>query len=1031
MKHKTELADKIKKAIVFFKILFFVFITTSVLRAQFNPIDFESFTIKNGLSNNSINSILQTKNGYMWIATKDGLNRYDGQKFKIFKTNSSDSLSITENYIMSLYESRNGELWIGTWGAGLCRYDSVFEKFIPIEKESKDFVQCIGEDKSGKIWFGTERNGLKFFDIKKNKIESFNSLKKFPFNIPADNIMSLLIIDNEIWAGTWGSGIIKISPSTGKHEQFKIAKNSKVMDAENNVWDLFNYRGKIFVSSNYGLYFFDRKTKTFHRNPFIPKSIIPQLLTPIRQVVIDHNNRMWIGTYNYQGIYIIDLNNSANKIIHLKVEGSDEAALICDRIRYLYKDQNKNIWIGTEDGLNKFLWTQMFKQIIYKPERKQGLGGRVVSAIHQSKNGTLWVGLGGSGFDKIDLNKKTFTHIKKSAPNIQNRPVDDVVSISESKSGIIWIATSNNGLHRFNPETQHSKYFTHNQNDKYSIKTNWVQQVLETSTGLMLIGTNDGLQILDEKKEKFYSLNTILPTETQKLPELISVNTLYEDSEKNVWIGTWLNGLYRFNLITKKINHYLPDSKSNSISGNKISTILEDSDKNIWIGTYNSGLNLFEKKSGKFHKFTTADGLPNDVIYGILEDSSKNLWISTLNGLAKFNRTTKHFRIYRENDGLIDSHFNWHAYFKNLHGEMFFGGLNGLIFFNPNDINIDKTPPKVALTSFKLFEREARLERSLLTTSEIILQHDQNFFSIDFTALDMQPIEEHKFAYRLEGIDPRWVDAGSRTTAFYTDISYGSYKFYVKTCNADGIWSKPVSLNITILPAWWNLLWFKMLIVLLFLILLYSAYQYRVNQLLKIEKLRLSIASDLHDEIGSNLSSISVDSQALLQCDALNPTEKELTTDISRTATETMEAIRDIVWFINPRNDFGEDLLFKMRQTAAKLLTNKNWTFTVSPELKPVNVNLDIKRNLFLLYKEALTNIVKHSQAANCLIHIFNTNNGIIFSIEDDGIGFDVQNITENNGLRNMRLRAEKMNAYFKIESNLGKGTKIQLQIKL
>ncbi|MDP2037070.1 MAG: triple tyrosine motif-containing protein, partial [Ignavibacteria bacterium] len=343
----------------------------------------------------------------------------------------------------------------------------------------------------------------------------------------------------------------------------------------------------------------------------------------------------------------------------------------------------------------------------------------------------------------------------------------------------------------------------------------------------------------------------------------------------------------------------------------------------------------------------------------------------------------------------------------------------------PDSIKKEEKTPNVVLTSFKVFDKEAPLPRSLPTTHEIILEHNQNFFSIDFTALDLTPVYKHQFAYMLEGIDPQWVNSGSRTTAFYTDIKHGTYRFLVRATNADGVWGAPTSLSIKIYPAWWNTWWFRIIMFGLIVGIIFAGYRYRINQLLKIEKIRFSIASDLHDEIGSNLSSISVDSQSLMLSPTLNNSEKELSVDISKTAKATVDAMRDIIWFINPKNDVNEDIIFKMKQTAAKLLSNLEWCFEASPDARLDSFNLDVRRNIFLLYKEALTNVINHSKAKKCTIVISGSPKHFSLSIEDDGQGFDLKDFKGSTGIRSMEARALKMNAKLNIVSSLNNGTKI------
>jgi hypothetical protein len=302
------------------------------------------------------------------------------------------------------------------------------------------------------------------------------------------------------------------------------------------------------------------------------------------------------------------------------------------------------------------------------------------------------------------------------------------------------------------------------------------------------------------------------------------------NESENLWVGTWLDGLFRYDKYANTVSQYLPDSNQPyKISSNKITCITEDSQGYIWIGTHSGGINKFDKSSGRFYHYSQKNGLPNDVVFSILEDSNGFLWISTLNGLAKFDPQKEKFRNYDVSDGIIHNQFNWHASFKNKSGQMYFGTINGFISFHPDSVVIDPVPPSVVLTSFKVFGKEVELPQSLPSTKEILLNYDQNFLSFEFSALDIAPTYKHQFAYLLEGVDPTWVFSGSRSTAYYTDVPPGTYKFNFKACNADGAWSLPVRLSVIIYPAWWMTWWFKVLVVLTLLAIGYLIYWYRLK----------------------------------------------------------------------------------------------------------------------------------------------------------------------------------------------------------
>jgi len=998
-----------------------------VTRGQHGSLCFENYTIRDGLSNNSINAVLQTRDGYLWMATKDGLDRFDGKAFRIFKHNPADSTSLPENYVMCLLEDRNGDFWIGTWGRGLCRFDPDRERFIHYDapEDQDDFIQALFEDRQGTLWFGTTSGGLRSLDPVTKARRIFSKSLDHPHGFPADNITSIVQDSTgDLWLGTLDAGLIRIDLACGGYQRIPLP-----ITAVQHV--MFQSNSILWLSSDRGLYLYDlvRKQALFH--PDIPVAWRGYLTTPIQQSLCDRQQRIWVGTYEYRGLMLFEPDRSGtSRFYHISQEDDNPHSLISDRIRCIYEDHRGNLWFGSEEGLNKLPKREPFTQYRFLPLRRNSLGGRVVSSILEGRDRRLWVGLGGGGFDCIDRVSGKIRHFKNDPLDANSLSENDVVTLYEDEEGRLWIGTSRGGLNCYDPSTGRFSRFTAEPHRPGSIASNWVQQIHKTRDGLFLVGTNAALQVFDRSSGIFSAFRPAVKPGSPAFPLTLQVNAVFEDREGELWIGTWLDGLWRYNPATLELRHYLPEpGLGHGISSTKVTTLCEDSHGAIWIGTHSGGLNCLDKRTGVFITYTTKDGLPNDVVFGIQEDQHGNLWISTLNGLARFDPRQKSFRIYDEADGIINNQFNWRASYQSSEGMIYFGGANGLIAFFPDSIRIDPSPPPVALTSLKIFNQEAVLPRPLRAMKEVMLPYRQNFFTIEFTALDIAPPRKHHFLYRLQGIDPEWTSPGIQTLAAYTDIRPGFYNFSVKACNADDIWSEPVSLAIRVLPPWWQAWWFKIGIALLAIGATFAVYRYRIRRLLQIYRIRFNIASDLHDEIGSNLSSISVESQMVLQNGNLQPELKEQLTTISQTARETVDAMRDIVWFINPRNDSGENVLFKLKETASRLLFGMNWSFADSTNLRLDLFNLEIRRHLFLIYKEALTNVVRHSGASDCHIAIEASANGMKLLIRDNGRGFDRGAVEAHTGLHSMDRRAEKIHAILDVESAPGSGTTVMVTV--
>jgi signal transduction histidine kinase len=447
----------------------------------------------------------------------------------------------------------------------------------------------------------------------------------------------------------------------------------------------------------------------------------------------------------------------------------------------------------------------------------------------------------------------------------------------------------------------------------------------------------------------------------------------------------------------------------------------------VWLGTWGNGLQRFDPGSGTFEYYYEHQGLANNFVKAMVFDKSGSLWIGTERGLSLYNPVIGRFRSFSVDDGLQGDLFLSGSAFRGSDGTLYFGGDRGLNFFHPDSIKDDLVPPPVVITGFRIFEKE---QDPLFWRGRIAkLDHGQDFISFEFVGLDYTSPLRNRYSYMLEGFDRDWIEAGSRRYAAYTHLDGGDYTFRVRASNSDGVWNtEGASLQIRVQPPFWKAWWFTPGVVLFLLAATFTGFRLWFRHQLALERLRQRIASDLHDDVGTELSSIVLGSQYLAKTLPLGESDRSQIEKLGAAARNTHEMMRDIVWVLRSDNDTLEDLNLKMREVAARLLTGRSHVFHAPRPGRTIRFHPETKRNLFLFYKEALNNIVRHSAATSVEISILPLEESVELVITDNGAGFDEKRPVTGTGLQNLHARAEAMRATVSIQSNPGGGTRIYLR---
>jgi len=1001
----------------------------------------EQVQVEEGISNNLIFSIYQDSKGFIWFGTMFGLIKYDGINYTTYRYDPADTTTISNDDVISICEDRSGDLWIGTYFGGLNRLNrrtGKFTRFINNENDnssiSNNTVWAITCDINGVMWFGTNGGGLnKYSDgrftrylydsTNKSSISSnmifavasgsngllwlgtaggglnkfdpasgiFTSYKRnlLDTNSISGNFIRSLYIDNSgnIWAGTMQRGLDMLDVSTGKFHRFIIPGNNSAENSGSvfSIIPQYGESNKLWISSDAGLFSLDKSTGTLTGH-----DIYKDELTRNKGIVaacMDSSGVLWLSTYN-EGLHKYYENFS--NFVSYRYENGNSAGLSGSNVRCFCEDKFNNLWIGTDNGLNKF-----------------------------------------------DKEKNEFTHF------FDNEPAGfQVNSIKPDSAGSLWLGTAD-GLIYFDPVSKKQVKYPGNNTDSNSISSNNVTNVLITSDGTLWAGTIAGLNRFNSARGSFERYVNI-PGNDNSLSEN-NILSLYEDKEKNLWAGTYA-GLNKYDKNSNGFVHYKKDlNNPSSLSNNYIFSFYEEPEGNLWIGTA-GGLNLLDRVNNKFSIYNEKNGMDNTVICGILPGLNGDLWLSTKKGLSEFNTLTHEIKNFSADDGLAENMFNEGAYFRTSSGDLAFGSVNGFTVFNPSKIEKRNFMPPVILTSLSLYSGNNHKIMDISGLNETEITYDENIITFAFASLDFYAPKKNKFSYMLEGFENEWKYPGNKNTAVYTNLDPGKYTFRVKGTNSDGAWSsKEASITLIVKPPFWKTWWFYSLLFIGALLSVYFIHNARlnnkINAMLEIEKarelerekIRQETSRDYHDELGHKLTRISIYTRRINK--KLGGNANGITGDLNgiiEVSDSLQSGAKDLIWSLNPDEDSLYDFAVRLKDFGNSIFENTGIAFVtngITDDLKQVKLNMKVKRHLIFIFKEAMNNTLKYASCTAVELSILLKGKLLEIELSDNGIGFDINNSAKGYGLKNIQSRAKQINAVISVDSMQGKGTQIKFEI--
>ncbi len=946
---------------------------------------------QNGLSNNIVYETFHDSNGFIWIATDNGLNRFDGYDFKTFYHDSEDSTSISGNIVRSILEDQSGNLWVGTYN-GLNLYDpktesfTRFKTFKNLPNERLD-IQHMAWDKQGKIWINSLRT-IGWFDT-----HSF----EFGFS-DTDYSSSTMAIDDEdrVWTSSKGGTIDMVAPDG---ESFILQVEFDNSNQQPLYWG--NFSKSLWVKepeSRDAL-----KVKT---------SLLPELPndTFARELLETDANTLWIGTE--VGLFVYHKNLDLLEAIEL-----GNSSTLTSAIRSINKDRNGGVWVGTLGGLFHFdPYQKPFEHI----NLVKGKGDVIMGMEQVSEK--LYVNALGNGLYEYNLNTGLSKRLNfRGTPPLGYNFIWTIKYVTES-SYPIWLATDA-GLLLYNPSNGRWKdanlHLSNNPlNPSFSI--------FEASDDFNWVSAQEGIHLLRKRDGKIVKSIALF----EYIKESI-IQDLCQVDDRLI-IATEGVGTLVYNLKTEEIK-LLSEIVEEAQSISSITTwqLFED-ENHIWFAT-NRGLFYLNTTNWKFNKVKLDQPLENSIIFSIEKDTKGVLWMGTERGLISYDPSIQKAYHYTEKDGLKNIEYNRKSVKKTHDNRLYFGGVNGITTFDPNRIQTNKIIPSIHIKGIRVITSDSTFSAQLDHKNRLVLPWHQNTIEVDYVAINYTNPDQNQYRYQLVGHDPDWVTERGTRQARYVKLAYGNYEFQVMGSNNDGLWNPDVkSFNIIIKPPFWQTWWFRLLVLLAITTTLYTIYRYRVKRLLEVERMRLRIAGDLHDEVGSGLSGIALTGD-LLQRQVKNGGAKpELVERITKNARNLASSLDSIVWLIDPQKESLGDFLIKTRAVASELLAEIK--FEMREELTEVDrsktLTAEQKRNLFLLTKEGLNNIAKHANASKVDLSVNYNPSVLTLKISDNGNGFDLAQIHTGHGLGSMKHRAEQLKADINFESTK-QGTEVSLTMKL
>jgi ligand-binding sensor domain-containing protein len=1003
------------------KICFILFILPCFIQiqAQTNNFIFKHINRASGLPVDEVTCLAQDSTGFIWIGSKEGLFRFDGFNYKGFYHIPGNNQTIPDNFIFNLHVDKEGLLWIGTaGGAAVMQNNGRILRILdsqtePSFSENSDGIHDIHEYK-GIFWIST---GDGLYSVRKNKnqiisLQKHDLKKEFGYST---NQLGPLVTDrsDKLWISTL-HGLVIYNPL-----------KKELLHAGNNPSSLNILK---------------------ERNAF-------------RTLFIDESKSMvWYSTWEPAvRIYNMNENKVTTEYSGKRSDNPDFSNLISQFL----KDDHGTLWMATGKGVKTAGdEDDYFRNVIsHKPGNLYSIQSDNVTALLQDKEGSIWAGT----TEGISIAQPyTQSLVNLSSNNVEEYPFAKgaVNTIIPVDANTFLIGTyGGDGLYRTDASFRVQEHYSFG-----SVKYNWVWKYyqqgdtiyISTQEGNLLYNatTKKVKKLTEPPFDKFHPISSFVPGKNgtiwmsqffnnflqynpvtkkfkiYRMPEMgegVTNVSLSRDNENNLWILSNTRGLLKFDETKEKITDRLL-VKTGLLEAHIL--FLKDLGENLLIGYRTKGISLYNKKKKSYRHFSRTDGLISNSVTDAIQTDKYNVWITTRNGISRFNLAAGTFMNYNYDNGILQNDFECIA--KLPDGRLAAGSKNGLVHFFPEKINAPQELSPPVITAINIYGNEMPVD-SFSVNNPLHISYNENYFSFDYISLQYQNNQQIEYAYMLDGFNKDWIMAGNRRFASYSNVTGGNYKFRVKARFPGGEWiENKIELPIVVHTAFYKKTWFYIVLGLLLAAVIYSIFLYRLNQIIRLEKMRSSISSDLHDEVGATLSSISIFSEMAKQSVPANSKAEPFLQRIGDRSRDSIEKMSDIIWSINPENDSLQQMLIRMKNFVNENVEGKDISvhWEESEMISKLKLGMAQRKNFYLLFKEAIINAVKYADARNISVALSVHNKMVSLKIIDDGRGFSFETIRQGNGIKNIKHRALLLNGNASIDSVPGKGTMVYLQFR-